>query len=197
MRYPNRFFPATGGAVAALAVALPAAALAAGDHGRSYGHPGTPGEVDRTVRVEAANMHFEPDRIRITPGQTVRFVVRNTGDTRHEFTIGPPKVQQAHRKEMRQASDHGHGGSGEHGHDAGHDAGGQAEGHHGDSGHGGEQGHHGGESQGHGHANSVMVRPGETKELIWHFTKVEGLRFGCNVPGHYPAGMHGPFVRRE
>jgi uncharacterized cupredoxin-like copper-binding protein len=45
----------------------------------------------------------------------------------------------------------------------------------------------------HDDPNAVMVQPGETKELIWTFTKTENVEFGCNVPGHYEAGMKGTF----
>ncbi|MDZ7713078.1 MAG: hypothetical protein U5L06_08165 [Rhodovibrio sp.] len=210
MRGNTQLSRITGTALTALMIAVPTLAQTAGDHAndhggehaKSYGHAGTPGEVDRTVRVEAAGMQFSHDRIGIAPGQTVRFVVTNTGDTEHEFTIGPPRVQRAHRAEMREMMGETHGQDGHHGGDDQH----AAEGHHGDDDHHANGGHHGDEAgsgqhgsteSGHDHANSVMVQPGETKELIWHFSHVEEVRFGCNVPGHYESGMHGPFVRRN
>ena len=186
----TRFTGLTSAAVAALVVGFPAALQAAGDHGKSYGHAGASDEIDRTVQVEASGMRFSHQQILTEPGQTVRFVVSNTGETQHEFTIGPPKVQQAHRAEMREMMGDTHGNQDHHGGD----------GHHGDDGHHDDQAGsmgHGTASSGHGHANSVMVQPGETKELIWHFAEVEDVRFGCNVPGHYQAGMHGPFVTDE
>jgi uncharacterized cupredoxin-like copper-binding protein len=46
----------------------------------------------------------------------------------------------------------------------------------------------------HGEPNLVSVDAGETKELTWTFsTAMEGLEFGCHVPGHYEAGMVGQF----
>ena len=41
--------------------------------------------------------------------------------------------------------------------------------------------------------NAVMVAPGETTELVWTFGEGESLEFGCNVPGHFEAGMRGKF----
>lgn len=43
----------------------------------------------------------------------------------------------------------------------------------------------------HSDPNVVSVKPGETKILIWQFTKMKQrhLVFACNVPGHYQAGM--------
>ena len=44
----------------------------------------------------------------------------------------------------------------------------------------------------HGHANAVLLNPGQSGELIWHFGNAgQGLEFACNVSGHYRAGMHG------
>jgi uncharacterized cupredoxin-like copper-binding protein len=46
----------------------------------------------------------------------------------------------------------------------------------------------------HGHAmkgNSVDTEPGETKELLWTFTKPGTFVFACNYPGHAELGMEG------
>ena len=39
--------------------------------------------------------------------------------------------------------------------------------------------------------SAVTLRPGETKELVWKFSKpVQGeVVFACQMPGHYDAGM--------
>ena len=38
---------------------------------------------------------------------------------------------------------------------------------------------------------AVTLAPGETKEVIWKFSKpIRGqLEFACQIPGHYDAGM--------
>lgn len=36
---------------------------------------------------------------------------------------------------------------------------------------------------------SVEVAQGETKELTWNFTESGGLLIGCQIPGHFEAGM--------
>jgi uncharacterized cupredoxin-like copper-binding protein len=40
-------------------------------------------------------------------------------------------------------------------------------------------------------ATTVTLAPGETKEVIWAFTKpINGsIEFACQMPGHYQAGM--------
>lgn len=43
----------------------------------------------------------------------------------------------------------------------------------------------------HDDANSVLVEPGATAELVWQFSKANNLEFACNVPGHYQSGMLG------
>jgi len=43
----------------------------------------------------------------------------------------------------------------------------------------------------HDDPNSVLLEPGETKELVWTFPKEATLEFACNIPGHYQAGMVG------
>ena len=42
-----------------------------------------------------------------------------------------------------------------------------------------------------GDPSVVTVEPGETKELVWKFSKpVQGdIVFACQIPGHYEAGM--------
>lgn len=43
----------------------------------------------------------------------------------------------------------------------------------------------------HNDHNSVSANPGETKELIWHFTKAGTFEFACDFPGHADLGMMG------
>jgi len=50
-----------------------------------------------------------------------------------------------------------------------------------------------GDSHDHQAQNAVMVAPGETTELVWTFAEGESVEFGCNVPGHFEAGMRGKF----
>lgn len=43
----------------------------------------------------------------------------------------------------------------------------------------------------HDDDNVVSLEPGETKRLVWRFTRSGRVDFGCLVPGHYDGGMHG------
>lgn len=43
----------------------------------------------------------------------------------------------------------------------------------------------------HDDPNAVTVEPGQTGELVWHFSKAGHFDFACLVPGHFEAGMRG------
>ena len=43
----------------------------------------------------------------------------------------------------------------------------------------------------HDEGDVVDAKPGETKELIWRFTKRGKFQFACNYVGHAEAGMIG------
>ncbi len=41
----------------------------------------------------------------------------------------------------------------------------------------------------HASGSTVTVKPGKTKELLWHFQGDNKVEFACNIPGHAEAGM--------
>ena len=43
----------------------------------------------------------------------------------------------------------------------------------------------------HDDPNSVLLEPGQSKEVVWKFSEESNIEFACNVPGHYQAGMYG------
>ena len=43
----------------------------------------------------------------------------------------------------------------------------------------------------HSEPYMAHVPPGETKTIIWKFSKAGEFAFGCLIPGHYDAGMKG------
>ncbi|HMO44506.1 MAG TPA: cupredoxin family protein [Rubrivivax sp.] len=102
-------------AAAALAALLSAAptAFAGGDGSHTHaaagqtqagipGRPGDPKKVNRTVRVVMDDrMRFEPERISVQRGDTVRFVLVNQGRLAHEMVLGSVAEMQAHAEQMR------------------------------------------------------------------------------------------------
>ena len=100
-------FLRTGCAIATLLAASCAWAHAphsAGHHHAeySYGEPGVAANVTRTVEVDAADsMRFTPATITVKKGQTVRFVIKNSGAVPHEFSLGTVKEPKEHYEMMK------------------------------------------------------------------------------------------------
>jgi uncharacterized cupredoxin-like copper-binding protein len=68
---------------------------------KDWGIAGDTKQVKRTIRVGMDdNMRFKPDRIEVRQGETVRFIVRNTGKVMHEFVIGTPAENAKHAEWM-------------------------------------------------------------------------------------------------
>jgi uncharacterized cupredoxin-like copper-binding protein len=135
------------------------------NHNMPGGMPGDKANVSRTVLIIAKDNKFNLKKIQVKDGETIRFVIKNKGKLVHEMTIGTPEMQKAHQSEMMKMMDAGHLTA--------------------DKIHG---------KMDHNHGNSALVEPGKTGEVIWMFHKAATLEFGCNVPGHYDAGMKGSFV---
>ena len=43
----------------------------------------------------------------------------------------------------------------------------------------------------HDETSVAHVAPGKETSLVWQFTRAGSFPFGCLVPGHFEAGMHG------
>lgn len=58
--------------------------------------------ADRTIAIDMNdNMRFSPGQFTATEGETIRFVVRNSGKLRHEMVIGSIEKLKAHAEMMR------------------------------------------------------------------------------------------------
>ncbi len=65
------------------------------------GEPADADEAALTIEVSTLDtMAFEPGRINVSAGETVTFVVTNTGQAVHEFTLGDAAMQQKHADMM-------------------------------------------------------------------------------------------------
>lgn len=100
--------------VAAVLAILPTAVLAHGDSHAAkapaaqplveteFGRTGDPKKAVRTIRVDMSDkMRFTPDAIEVKQGDTVRFVVKNSGKVMHEMVLGRMKDLQEHAELMR------------------------------------------------------------------------------------------------
>lgn len=158
-------------AAAVLSLMFAGTALAGGSHSGGHGHgakpaigePAAPTQADRTVEVIMTDNAYSLEQLKVTPGETVRFVLRNDGNFMHEFTIATAAMHADHRQEMARmmqssAMQHDHADHGADPHEPG---------------------------------NAVMLKPGETAELTWRFGPAGDMEFACNIPGHYESGMKG------
>ena len=98
----RRYIPSLGsGALAAVIVAfmLGGLVVAAASGLDTGGHSGAADA--RTVEVSMTDeLRFEPDSIVVAPGETVRFVVTNSGQAVHEFLVGDEATQAQFEDEM-------------------------------------------------------------------------------------------------
>lgn len=138
-------------ALTALAFSFPAPALADAGHGADIGKPGDPKNVTRTIEIVSGDDYrYRPSEITVKRGETIRFVVKNTGKLEHELVLGTMKELKEHAELMRK--------------------------------------HPGME---HDEPNQAMVKPGQTREIVWKFTQDGNVDFACTIPGHLEAGMTG------
>ncbi len=77
----------------------------------AVGQPGNPSQVTRTITVTMSDaMRFTPDRLEVKAGETVRLVLQNQGQLRHEFVLGEPDALRRHAAMMRMMPDMQHSG---------------------------------------------------------------------------------------
>ena len=143
---------------------------------KMIGSKGDPKDVTRVKEVNMYDNYYEPSSIQVKKGETIKIIVTNLGDLVHEYNIGTKEMHIEHQPEMARLIEH-------------------------DILLGDRIDHkkmkemskkdH---SLGHKHANSVMLEPNKTGEIIWKFSKDISLEMACNIPGHYESGMVGPIT---
>jgi uncharacterized cupredoxin-like copper-binding protein len=68
----------------------------------AWGIAGERSAVDRTITSAMLDkMRFSPDRIEVKQGETIRFVLKNSGKLMHEFVIGTKEELDAHATLMK------------------------------------------------------------------------------------------------
>ena len=144
---------------------------------KMIGMQGNKESVDRTIKVSMYDNYYQPNKFKIKKGETVKFIVQNKGELVHEFNIATKEMHLKHQPEMTKMVEH-------------------------------EilladridkkkmkemskMDH----SMAHKHANSVLLEPNDTGEIIWKFSTSAKLEIACNVPGHYEAGMIAKIIK--
>ena len=95
--------------VTVLSVALTTSTVfAAGNHAGGHadsdaiGKPGKATNAKRTVKVEMLDtMRFNPQSITVKQGETIKFVVKNSGKVKHEMVLGTEKELKEHAEVMK------------------------------------------------------------------------------------------------
>ena len=143
---------------------------------KMIGEKGDPNQVDRVIEIEMHDNYYYPKEINVKKGETIKFIVKNLGHLVHEYNIATKEMHIKHQPEMQKLVDHGilmvdkidkekmKKMS--------------------------KMDH----SLSHSHANSVMVEPKKTGEIVWKFSKNLTLEMACNIPGHYETGMVGQII---
>ncbi|MCH8618720.1 cupredoxin family protein [Undibacterium sp. TS12] len=73
-----------------------------GHDSEAIGKPGTATVTTRTVNVNMTdNMRFTPSNIVAKQGETIRFVIKNSGGIKHEFVLGTEKELKEHYEVMK------------------------------------------------------------------------------------------------
>ena len=68
----------------------------------AWGREGDPAKASRTILVDMNDtMRFKPGEMRIRRGETVKFVVSNSGKVLHEMVIGTETELKAHAELMK------------------------------------------------------------------------------------------------
>ncbi len=75
----------------------------AGGHAAStIGEPGKAARVTRTVRIDMSDaMRYTPSSIDAKQGETIRFVIKNSGKVKHELVLGTEKELKEHYEVMK------------------------------------------------------------------------------------------------
>ena len=99
-------------------IAMSGATFANGNHAGGHAHddaesaigkPGLAAKASRTITVEMAdNMRFTPSDIQVKKGETVRIVVKNTGQVKHELSLGTQQELLEHLELMKKFPDMEH-----------------------------------------------------------------------------------------
>ena len=86
---------------------LSGAALASGSHAGGHddeaiGKPGVAAKVSRTITVDMRDdMRFHVAKFSAKQGETIRFIVKNSGNVKHEMVLGTTKELKEHYEVMK------------------------------------------------------------------------------------------------
>ena len=69
---------------------------------KAFGKAGDPKQATRTIQFDMSDkMRFTPAELSVKQGETIRFVVKNSGKIMHEFVLGTMKELKEHAEVMK------------------------------------------------------------------------------------------------
>jgi uncharacterized cupredoxin-like copper-binding protein len=69
---------------------------------KPFGREGDPKKVKRTIRFDMSDrMRFDPDRVEVRVGDTIRLRAKNSGKVMHEMVLGTMKDLKEHAEMMK------------------------------------------------------------------------------------------------
>ena len=69
---------------------------------QAFGREGDPKKVSRTVKIDMSDkLRFSPAILTVKPGETVKFVVKNSGKLSHEMVLGTMQELKQHAEAMK------------------------------------------------------------------------------------------------
>ncbi len=70
---------------------------------KAFGREGDPKKAVRTIAVDMSDrMRFTPAALTVKQGDTVKFIIRNSGKAQHEFVLGTMAELKKHSELMKQ-----------------------------------------------------------------------------------------------
>ena len=107
MEITNLILPKRLAGVFAAFLVASSVASASGNHAGGHdespiGKPGVSAKVNRTIVVDMSDsMRYTPSNNHAKKGETIRFVVKNSGKVPHEMSLGTEKELLEHLEEMK------------------------------------------------------------------------------------------------
>ena len=98
----TRYLMITVPALLAAFAAQAAGTHAGGHDAQAIGAPGVAAKVTRTINVDMTDdMRFSAPKIEAKQGETIRFIVKNSGKVKHEMVLGSEKELKEHYEVMK------------------------------------------------------------------------------------------------
>ena len=144
---------------------------------KMIGEKGEEEDVTKVITVKMFDNYYEPNKINVKKGETVKFIVKNLGELVHEYNIATKDMHLKHQPEMAKMVEHEILLADRIDKDRMKEM--------------AKKDH----TMAHKHSNSLLLEPNQTGEIVWKFSTSAKLEVACNVPGHYETGMVAKIIK--